>query len=267
MRKSMGSYGLMGAALRFGALGLGALALVACNPPHPRPKPPPKTISVLDCPESQGDLNRNSAAADGKTCTYATDAGDQVTLQLISLDGKDPSAVLGPIENGLKAELPTATTGAPPPPSPPGAPSPPPPPGGSDKQRVDIDLPGIHIHGTENGHTNVDTPGAHVDARDGAGHSGDHATVQFGGGALGGVTVNANDGGAQIRVAEKGAGVRSTYILASDTPGPHGYKAAGYEARGPLGGPIVVATILAKSDDHDDIHHDVRDLLTRNVGR
>lgn len=262
MQKSMKSYGLIVA-----TLGLGALALAACNPPHPKPKPAPKTISTLDCPDSQGDLNRKSAAADGKTCNYATDAGDQVTLQLISLDGKDPREVLGPIETGLKAELPTAMTGAPTPPSPPGAPSPPTPPGGSDKQRVDIDLPGIHIHGTESGHTNVDTPGVHVDAHDGAGHSGDHATVQIGGGALGGVTVNANDGGAQIRVAEKGAGVRSTYILASDIPGPHGYKAAGYEVRGPSAGPIVVATILAKSDDHDDIHHDVRDLLTRNVGK
>lgn len=253
MRKSMRSYGLIVV-----SLGSGALAMVACNPPHPKPRPAPKTISALDCPDSQGDLNRKSAAADGKTCIYATDAGDQVTLQLISLDGKDPRQVLGPIETGLKAELPTAMAGAP---------SPPTRPGGSDKQRVDIDLPGIHIHGTENGNTNVDTPGVHVDAHDGAGHSGDHATVQIGGGALGGVTVNANDGGAQIRVAEKGAGVRSTYILAGGAPGPHGYKAAGYEARGPLGGPIVVATMLAKSDDHDDIHHDVRDLLTRNVGK
>jgi len=245
------------------ALVLAGGSLTACNPPHPKPRPALHAISSLDCPDSEGDLNRKSAAADGKSCVYGTDGGDQVTLRLIGLDGKDAGSVLDPIEVELRSELPTAATqpaNAPAPPSPPAAP------GAPDKDRVDIDLPGIHIHGASDGHTNVDTAGVHVEAHDADGHSGDQAVVRVGGGGVGGVSVNANDHGAQIRVHENGPGVRATYILASETPGPHGYKAVGYEARGPAGGPIVVATIYAKSDDHDDIQRDVRDLLRHNVG-
>ena len=260
MRQSKQSCRLTGSAA---VIGFGVLALVACTPPHPKPKPPLRTISSLDCPESQGDLNRKSAATDGKSCVYTTDGGDQVTLRLINLGGKDPRDVLEPIEKELKAELPAATTDATKPPKTPVTPSAP---GAPAKQHVDIDLPGLHVHGDVDGHTDVDTPGVHVEAHDGADRSNDHAVVHVGGGSLGGVTINANDGGAQIRVAEKGAGIRSIYILASEKAGPHGYKAAGYEARGPVGGPIVVATVLAKSEEHEDIHHDLRSLLKRNVG-
>jgi len=241
------SYGLMAGAA------VVAAALAGCKPPTP-----PRVVSALDCPGGQGDLTRQSAAADGKTCVYATDGGDQVTLQLVSLDGKDPGAVLGPVETQLKTELPAAGGDAP---TPPGTPPVP------DKDRVDIDLPGIHIHSSGDGQANIDAAGVHVDARGGEHGSGDHANVRVdGGGGGGGVTVNANDQSAQIRVNEKGSGVRAVYILASKTPGPHGYRAVGYEARGPAGGPIVVATILAKSEDRDDLRHDVRELLRRNVG-
>jgi hypothetical protein len=41
---------------------------------------------------------------------------------------------------------------------------------------------------------------------------------------------------------------------------------AGYEARGPAGGPVVVAEVLAKSDDDDDLRHDIHALIRRNVG-
>jgi hypothetical protein len=58
-----------------------------------------------------------------------------------------------------------------------------------------------------------------------------------------------------------------SYILASDTPGPHGYRMAAYEARGPSAGPLAVASILAKDhESHDELRHEVRDLLARNVG-
>jgi hypothetical protein len=248
-------------ALRWIVLAAGTLAVCACTPPHPRAKAPLKTISVLDCPQDQGDLTRTSAAADGKSCVYADGEGDQITLRLISLDGQDVRTVLAPIETELKSELP-AVAGQPPPVKTalPGgqarAPTP-------DEERVDIDLPGIHIHTSGDGHANVDTPGAHVEADD---HHPDHAVVQIGGAGTGGVTVNANDRGAQIRLSEKGSGIRATYLLASETPGPHGYRAAGYEVRGPTAGPVVVAILLAKSDDHDDLHHEVRGLLKRNVG-
>jgi hypothetical protein len=232
-------------------------------------------VSTLDCPDSQGDLTRKSAATDGKTCVYATDGGDQVTLQLVSLDGGDARSAMAPIEARLKTEVPVVTD----------APKLPSPPGGGwgdddkdvtvkdhshgDHDRVDIDLPGIHIHSSGDGHANVDAAGVHVHANDGDhdhhDHGEGHADVRIGDGHDG-VTINAGDGGAQIRVDEGGSGIRARYILASDNAGPHGYKVAGYEARGPSGGPIVVATLLSKSDDHDALKDDIRDLLKHTVG-
>ncbi len=236
--------------------GLIALSLAACAPPHPHGKGPRKVISTLDCPDTQGDLTRKSAATDGNSCVYATEGGDQVTLQLIALDGKDPHTALAPLETQLKSELPAVAD----PPKTPDKPE------ASDKDSVDINLPGIHIHARGDGHTDVDTAGVHVNAN-GHGARGDHADVEIGDTGDGhGVTVNATDGGAQIRMDERGSGFRARYILASETAGPHGYRMAGYEARGPSSGPIVVAQVLAKSHDHDDLSHDVRQLLRRNVG-
>ena len=226
-------------AIAAAGVGVAALTLAACTPPHPRhhTEAALKTIAALDCPATQGDLTRKSAAADGKSCLYGDDQGGQVTLQLIDLAGQDPAAALAPLEAQLKAEMPAAAAakaGAPP----------------TDKDRVDIDLPGIHIHANGN----------------------DDATVQVAGGAGGnavavakpGVSVFAHDNGAEVRVNEPGSGVRRSFILASDTPGPSGYKTVGYEARGPVGGPLVVASAKAKSDD--DLKDDMRDLLRLNVG-
>ena len=236
------------------ALAGGALALAACTPPHPHTSGPLRTISTLDCPDSQGDLTRKSVATDGKTCVYDTSAGDQVTLQLISLDGVSAQAALAPIETELKTEVPAAVTAG-------GSAK-----AGSDNDKVDINLPGIHIHANGDGRADVDAGGVHVDAHGHDGDSSDRADVQVGGPGSKGVTVNANKGGAQIRVDEGGSGVRAHYILTSETPGPHGYRMAGYEARGPAGGPIVVAQVLAKSDDQDDLSHDIHALVHRNVG-
>lgn len=230
-----------------------ALALAGCHPPHPRAAAPLRAVSSLDCPDTQGDLTRKSAAADGKTCVYATKSGDQVTLQIVSYSG-DAHAALAPIEDQLKTEVPAAAAT---PASTPGAP---------DKDHVDINLPGIHIHAHGDGRADVDAGGVHVEAHDNGSDGGDRANVQVNGLGAKGVTVNAGEGGAQIHIDEGGSGVRARYILASDTAGPHGYRMAGYEARGPAGGPIVVAEILAKSDDQDDLRHDIHALIRRNVG-
>ncbi len=247
--------GLMGCA------GVAAVTMAACSPPHPKPATPLKAVTALDCPDSQGDLTRKSASADGKSCDYATSDGDQVTVQLVALNGSDARAALAPIEAQLKAELPSVAAEPPSPPDTPDAPS-----GPKDKHKVDIDLPGIHIHASGDGHANVDAPGVHVDAHDKDGKTGhDNADVRIGAGSAG-IVVNANDSGAQVRIDESGSGIRARYILASETAGPHGYKLAGYEARGPRGGPLVVAILRSKSDDEDTLHDDIRDLLKHNVG-
>src|SRR5665213_3984957 len=101
-------------AIAAAGVGVAALTLAACTPPHPRhhTEAALKTIASLDCPATQGDLSRKSAAADGKSCLYADDGGGEVTLQLIDLAGQDPAAALAPLEAQLKAEMP-ATAGKP----------------------------------------------------------------------------------------------------------------------------------------------------------
>ncbi len=226
--------------------GLLALALASCAPPHPAPHPPLKTIARLTCPRAQGDLTLKSAAADGQSCAYSPEEGGEVSLQLLALNGKDSSAALAPLEASLAAEIPpSAHTGASVDAE-----------GGNvkieangdgeshGKGKVDIDLPGIHIHANDDGASL-----AHADAA-----------------AKSGVRIDAGDNGARIHITEPGDGVRLSYILASDKPGPNGYKAVGYEARGPSAGPLVVAVIKSTSDDHDTLRHDIRALLKLNVG-
>src|SRR5688572_19301401 len=58
-----------------------ALTAAACGPKVPAAR------AALECPARQGDLTRTSTAPDGKTCTYASPAGAEVTLQLVSLQG------------------------------------------------------------------------------------------------------------------------------------------------------------------------------------
>jgi len=138
--------------------------------------------------------------------------------------------------------------------------------GGTDNDRVDIDLPGIHIHANGHDHGDNDHASIHID---GAGADKSAAVVDKNGRAAvaatkPGVAIDAGDNGAQISVNEPGSGVRQSFILASDSPGPNGYRMVGYEARGPAGGPLVVASAKAKSDDN--LKDDMRDLLRLNVG-
>jgi hypothetical protein len=240
------------------------LALAACAPPHPHPRPAPRTISRLDCPTTPDGLTLQSAAADGRSCVYKADGGDQVTLQLVDLAGKDPATALAPLEASLKAELPAAAAAAAAPPS--GAASAWDANSAPNRDKADIDLPGLHIHTDASGRAKVDVAGVHVDAQDGADHRGDRATVQVGDGAHG-VHVEANDGGAQIRISEKGLGYRARYVLVSEQPGPHGWRIGSYLARGPDAGPLAVAVLLGKSKDEDELHDEMAELLRRNVGR
>jgi hypothetical protein len=245
-----------------------ALSLASCSPPHPHAhlRPPPRQISTLDCPDEEGDLQLKSGGAGQTTCVYGTDAGAQVTLVLTPLDPAGAQATMAPVEAKLRAEVPIAQgsdasanaasnwTGASL--------------GGDhehDHDRVDLDLPGIHIHSHGDGGADIDTAGVHIQAQD-HGEGGHNAQVMVNGGGHGGVTVNARDGGAEIRINEPGSGIRMGLVLASEKPGPNGYRMAAYEARGPQGGPLVVARILSPNQDSDDLRHDVKELLKLNVG-
>ena len=248
--------------------GAAMLALSACTPPHPRRDEPLKVISRLDCPGAQGDLLRTNLSPDGASCTYVDQDGAQVRLTLVAVANGDMKAALAPIEAQLRTEMAAKPDqGAANPPLEPvtaalGASKP-----SADSDRVDIDLPGIHIHA--NGHDSS-SAGVNINANDQGsqvkinahGPSGDAVAPT----SDKGVTIDAGDNGAEIRVNERGSGFRSKFILASDTAGPNGYKIAGYEARGPVSGPLVVATMLAKSDQYEDLDHDLHKLLRLNVG-
>jgi hypothetical protein len=221
-----------------------ALSLAACYPGYFHRHGNYKSVTSLDCPQSQGDLTRQSAAADGKTCAYTSPDGSQVILRLVSLAGVTADSALSPVEDSLRAEVPTADTGS-----------------GKDEGRVDIDLPGVHIHASGN-EGDKDSGSVRIGRGISVG-AGNAVVSEEHGGA---VDIDAHDKGAEIRVNEGRGGSRRDFILASETPGPHGFKLAAYEARGPQGGPLVVASMLAKTDDHERLSHDVRQLVRLNVG-
>jgi len=239
-----------------------AMALAACYPPHVHHQAsmPLKAIARLDCPDTQGDLSLKSQASDGKSCAYADNDGTEVSLQLMAISGSDSRTALSPLEADLKSELSSANVAA--------ASSGQAANSVGDKDRVDIDLPGVHIH-TNGGAASIDTAGVKINADNAGAHIDAHeaSSVKVDGeGHSKGVTIDAGEKGAEIHVNEGGAGVHQSFILASDVAGPHGYKFVGYEARGPIGGPLAVVSVKAKDEDHDDLRRDMRALLRRNVG-
>jgi hypothetical protein len=269
------------------AAGASLALLCACSPKveihddhggRPGKREPLRVISKLDCPDKQGELTRVSVAPDGLSCGYAgTNA--EVTLRLVALNGGDAEAALAPIEADLKTLMPAMRT-----------PTPPPPPGHSDGGTAHVRLPGIKIDAHDKGadiriggltiNANDDTAevkvAKNVTIRDGdttkkvsertsGGNS--NVSVKTTDEDDGDIDIHANDDGAQIRQRKRGDGVRATLILASDKA-TSGYRVVGYEARGPKGGPLAVATVKAKGrngSDHD-IFEDMKTLVRHNVG-
>jgi hypothetical protein len=212
-----------------------------------------KPISRLDCPASEGLLKLTNAAADGQTCAYTGDQGEDVQLKLVKVSD-DPDKALDAIEADLKTVVPM-------PPSEPSPPPAPPAPGHiaeGDQHNVKIALPGLSIHAGED-KANIRVGGLHIDADD----DNDQVHIEHGGRSQ--FSVDANHGGAIIRARRAGPDVRSTLILATDSPGPEGWHVAGYEARGPRSGPLVVAIVKSKADEHDRLFGDVKDLVRHSA--
>ncbi|HWT51363.1 MAG TPA: hypothetical protein VN113_04185 [Caulobacter sp.] len=257
-------------------IGVGAAALTACHrtqsepQDHPERRPgrrePIRVIDKLDCPEQQGQLKRVSIAPDGLSCAYASPTST-VDLRLVKLNGGDAEAALAPVETELKAIMPT----------PPATPKPTH--GKSGKNRTSINLPGVKIDAGDDGadirigHLTINSDGgaAEVKVNKNVNIRGDDAhgavNVSTNDEHEGDVTIKADDHGAEIRAKKAGDIVRSTLILANDKA-PKGYRLAGYEARGPKGGPLAVAVVKAKTRDTDDhdIFRDMKALVRHNVG-
>jgi len=259
------------------ACGLAAAGLAACTPSGP-----PTSRVALDCPTTQGDLQRTSMAPDQKTCLYTTRDGDEVSLRLVSaLSGYQ--AALEPIAQELQGEIVTdkeaaaarvkaadaevvaadskaaadRAAGV----------------AKAAKQAADdalgeakdaeseakdasdvsttthIDLPGIHIDADESGKADVNVGSIHVNASE---HG---ATVDL--------TKDVRLRGEAL--SRERRGFRATYILARDNL-KDGWSAVGYVAGGPKVGAITVAVVKAKDGNHHDVLDDVKRLVHRNSG-
>lgn len=228
-----------------------------------------RVIDSLQCPQTMGPLTRKgSAQAGGTVCTYGGPRGAEVSLHLVRLDGQTVDSVLARFEGELRRDMPhsasgttttastetqtadaqaeTATVQAP----------------GLDIQAKGDDatvrLPGMSIV-TEGETANVRIGGISIHADDSTGQ------VQVASGD-GSVDVQAHDDGAEVRTRAGGDSTRATWILTDDRPSPAGWRLVGYEGRGPVGGPIVVATVRTKDRDGDPIMDAAKDLVALNVG-
>ena len=245
-----------------GALVVAVSALSAC---HPKPihhgegfgyaQRPLAVGQTLVCPDQVGDLTRTAQGADGHTCTYDGPQAEQVQLSFLPLDGATPDTRLAGLDQSLKAELPVASSAA------------------ANRQ-------GVYVGGDEAGrHAHIDLPGFHLNASDGKASirmpgvsinaDGDDAKVTTGPEGHENSVVSAHPGAAEIRVGGVNAnGADTTYLLASDTPGPTGFRVVGYMAKGPAAGPLVVAVFHAREHEHGGNNmadHGLNRLIDMNV--
>lgn len=267
-----------------------ALGLGACTPPKDayghwgKQAKLMNAVSRLNCPDEKGDLKRISAAADGRSCVYSGDEQSTVELRLINVTGGDAKAALAPIEaesHALvpgEANEPPAAPEAPAEPATPAAPAKPGTPSnvsmhpagaklpaGRSEEDVQIDLPGLHIHANDGG-ARVNVAGVKINADDDKNNV--HIERKANGRVGGDVFIDAHDQGAVIRLDDSDANIRSRLILASKSGGPQGDRAAGYVARGPRSGPLVVAVVRVKGeyDHHDGVFDAAARLVKLNTG-
>ncbi len=262
-----------------------------------------RVIDALQCPDTIGSLTRKGSAQDGgRVCTYGGPRGAEVSLHLVSVDDESPDKVLQAFEDQLAAAMPEtaaqmgndqaeadaqramadaeradadaraaaddadaaardaaeASAQA----------------GDRTGDRASVRMPGLSVE-AQGEKAEVRMPGMTVDA------DGDKARVRIGGFSIDAnegsqavaisssdesVSVQAHDNAAEIRTRAPGSATRVTYILTDNTASAAGWRLVGYEARGPQGGPIVVATVRAKDRDNDGVFDDAKDLVTLNVG-
>jgi len=231
-----------------------------------------KVVQTLQCPQTQGSLTRKGTARNGGTvCVYAGPRGAEVTLHLQPLNGASVDDVLKAFEDRLSRDMPrtiaaiAASANADSAPAAPGADS------------ATVEAPGVRIQ-AEGDTAQVKVPGLSINS------DGDRARIR-----IGGVTIDANDtssnvtiegasdegsvniqaaaDGTQIRTRAAGDATRATWLVTDgQTEGP-GWRLVGYEARGPAGGPLVIAVVRAKETGQDPLLEDARALLTLNVGQ
>lgn len=233
-----------------------------------------KVVDTLTCPETLGALTRKgSATADGTVCTYGGPRGAEVVLHLVPLAGTDASVALETFETRLHNLMPEAAARIASQPEPPEPPEPAEPPAMSGES-AEVRLPGLTVH-AEGDAAEVRLPGVSISARDDGSrvavagvevHSGgDGQSVRIGG-AGGAVEVQSREDVSEVRVNAGADAIRITYILSDSQPSGAGWRAVGYHARGPNGGPMVVATVQTRDRQSDAVFDDAERLVAANVG-
>ncbi|HEY1073792.1 MAG TPA: methyltransferase type 11 [Brevundimonas sp.] len=256
-----------------------------------------KVINTLQCPQTQGVLTRKgSARADGATCVYSGPRGAEVTLHLVSLEDASVHDMLKAFEDRLTAALPEAmaevrssedraradaaraeadaaraeddahraeadaaraeATAA------------------AAAESAHVSAPGVRVD-AQGDKASVRLPGMRIDA------DGDRANIKIGGITIRAddknsqvnvasdretVSIDAADGAARIRTSAPGEAVRATFLMTADQSSTTGWRVVGYEARGPSGGPIVVATVRGKDRNENRVFEAAKALVTLNVG-
>jgi len=218
-----------------------------------------KVVDALQCPQTSGALTRKgSADPGGATCTYGGPRGSEVVLHLVRLDQRSADQVLADFERRVSADMPhaavridarqvatggdTASVEAP---------------GVNIQARGEdatVSLPGLHIE-TQGDKATVRIAGINIQSRDGEGARAEKTAV----------SVDASGQTTRVRTNAPGDGTRMTFLLADDAAEPGGWRQVGFEARGPAGGPLIVATVRSK-DRHDRVFDAAKDLVALNVG-
>lgn len=238
-----------------------------------------KVVQTLQCPQTMGSLTRKgTASAEGTVCTYSGPRGAEVSLHLVKLDGATPTEALKAFEDRLSAAMPQAVAqlrsasgteaeraeaAAADAAAPTGDRASVQAPGVDIRAEGDdatVRLPGLHIE-SKGDEASVRIGGFHIDASDGEG------SVNIGGSGDGdNVSIQANQDAAEIRTSAGGGATRANWILTDNRPSEAGWRLVGYEARGPAGGPLVVATVRARDRERGRVFEDAKDLVALNVG-
>jgi hypothetical protein len=255
-----------------------------------------KVVDALQCPQTMGSLTRKgSAHAGGSVCTYTGAKGAEVSLHLVKLDDSSVDEVLQAFQNRLSAEMPltlarlrAAETAA-----------------AADAARADaeaaradasaaradaeaaradavaaaevttVQMPGVQIE-TRGDNADVKLPGINIESR------GDRSSVR-----IGGINIQSNDGtgsvnirsgddrvsiqshadSTEVRTSTGGESTRITWVMNDPEASEAGWRLVGYEARGPKGGPLIVATVRSRDNERGRVFADARDLVALNVGR
>ncbi|WP_292030003.1 methyltransferase type 11 [Brevundimonas sp. UBA2416] len=251
-----------------------------------------KVVETLQCPQTMGSLTRKGSASEGGTvCTYVGPKGAEVSLHLVPLDGETPAQVLKAFEQRLSGDLPraldaleaaadsadqaaasadraaaagdqaaaTADQAA------------------ASADRASVRAPGVNIEANGDDAT-VRLPGVRIETR------GDKASVRIGGFHIDAddsdgsarvsgstpngddVTITARNDAAEIRASAGGGGTRTSWILTDSRTSEAGWRVVGYEARGPAGGPLVVATVRSRDRNRERAFEDAKDLVALNAG-